>query len=64
MLVILLDHPPHVAYLASFFVPQKTHSNGQPVTASQEEVKETVAVSKLSPQIKTEKVRLSSCCQN
>lgn len=42
---------------------QNTHSNGQPVTVSQEEVKVTEAVSKLSPQIKTEKVRLCSCVQ-
>ncbi|XP_026203221.1 metadherin a isoform X2 [Anabas testudineus] len=35
---------------------KNTHSNGQPVTVSQEEVKVTEAVSKLSPQIKTEKV--------
>lgn len=61
---MLLDHLPQAAYLVSLFVTQKTHSNGQPVAISQEEVKVTEAVSKLSPKIKTEKVRLSSCCQN
>ncbi|KAF3707412.1 Protein LYRIC Lysine-rich CEACAM1 co-isolated protein Metadherin Metastasis adhesion protein [Channa argus] len=34
---------------------KKTHSNGQPVTVAQEEVKVTEAVSKSSPQTKTEK---------
>ncbi|XP_026156518.1 metadherin a isoform X2 [Mastacembelus armatus] len=36
---------------------KKTHYNGQPVTIAQEEVKVTEVVSKLSPQIKTEKVQ-------
>ncbi|XP_062291556.1 metadherin a isoform X3 [Scomber scombrus] len=36
---------------------KKTQSNGQPVTVAQEEVQVTEVVSKLSPQIKTEKVR-------
>ncbi|KAM7373233.1 hypothetical protein PAMP_008103 [Pampus punctatissimus] len=36
---------------------KKTQSNGQPVTVVQEEVKVTEVVSRLSPQIKTEKVR-------
>ncbi|XP_018553528.1 metadherin a isoform X3 [Lates calcarifer] len=35
---------------------KKTQSNGQPVTVAQEEVQVTEVVSKLSPQIKTEKV--------
>lgn len=36
---------------------KKTQSNGQPVTVAQEENKVTEVVSKLSPKIKTEKVR-------
>ncbi|XP_017279694.1 metadherin a isoform X2 [Kryptolebias marmoratus] len=35
---------------------EKTQSNGQPVVVAQEEVKETVAVSKISPPIKAAKV--------
>ncbi|XP_041811246.1 metadherin a isoform X1 [Chelmon rostratus] len=35
---------------------KKTQSNGQPVAVAQEEVKVTEAVSKIAPQVKTEKV--------
>lgn len=64
MFAILLDHQHHVIYLMSVFPSQKTQSNGQPVAVAQEEVKVTEAVSKVAPQIKTEKVCLSGCCQN
>lgn len=37
-------------------IEKKTQSNGQPVAVAQEEVKVTEAVSKIAPQIKTEKV--------
>lgn len=62
MFAILLDR--YVVYLMSVFLHQKTQSNGQPVAVAQEEVKVTEAVSKLAPQIKTEKVCLIRCCQN
>lgn len=50
--------------LLSVFLPQNTHSNGQPVAVAQEEVKVVEVVSKQAPHIRTEKVYLRSCCLN